>query len=71
MDVLQNLIIRQVHWLTSCRRLNKSILELDDKGMCESAEYTNFPQDPLGLLRAAQHIRYPLARYLASSKYLQ
>ncbi len=70
LDVLQNLIIIQGQ-LTSCGRLNKGILELDDEGMCESAEYTDFPQDPLGLLRAAQHVGYPLDRYLASSKYLQ
>lgn len=70
MDVLQNVIIKQGQ-LTGCRRLNKGILELDDKGMCESAEYTDFTQNPLGLLRAAQHIRYPLDCYLASSKCLQ
>jgi len=68
-EVLQNPIIKGQ--LTSCRRLNKGIFQLYDKGMRESTEYTDFPQDPLGLLRAAQHIGYPLNRYLASSKYSQ
>lgn len=52
---------------TCCRRLYKGILEANDEGVNEPAQYAYLPQHTLGLLWTAQHVWYPFDSNLSSS----